>query len=247
MLAEAHDFGASLAAGRRAEQHVRARIEALTPVRFSDVSHDDDLAGIDCRDQSGRGWQIKLDTKSHTTGNVYVELSSNIEARVPGWACSYSPAWLAYYTQGFGRVYIMSMETVATCAATAWARFPTRRAKNKGRTPDTFYHSNGLLVPIGAFTAKAKRWLVIDEQRPPTKTFAESMAAELLGRYRHKLGSIDTARYLSGAASVLRAHDECVGVESLRRCRELFPTFPPPPDMVEDQCGAVEADLRYDG
>ncbi len=119
-----HTFEATKAVGAEGEARVRAYLEGagyrLRPIGFENggeiLSPDFLIESHSSGDLRGRRplvsstLEVKCDKRSHETGNICLELLSNMGSGRPGWLYSTPSNFIAYLCQKTGRLLIFETE-----------------------------------------------------------------------------------------------------------------------------------------
>ena len=96
--------------------------------------------------------EYKTDTRAADTGNVFIEVWSNKQKEKRGWAYTSQAQWLYFYMPGIDEVCVIEM-TKLKMLLPEWIEAAYRKVGVANKSGNTFYTTEGILVPIGVFEA----------------------------------------------------------------------------------------------
>jgi hypothetical protein len=103
-------------------------------------------------DGSRMGVQYKTDSQAGGTGNIFIEVWSNVESGRLGWAHTSEADKLAYLIPSSRLIYWSTMGFIRESLSVWGKLYPIKEAANE------HYHSRGILVPVRTFAAGAARY-----------------------------------------------------------------------------------------
>jgi hypothetical protein len=117
--------------------------------KVEEVSKKEQKMGIDRYIINGLGIrtavEYKTDTRTATTGNVFVETISNSKTGALGWAIKGQADFLLYYVPSWGKALLVDMGWVRNKVPEWIFQYKLRKILNKG------YDSFGIPVPWNEF------------------------------------------------------------------------------------------------
>lgn len=142
----AHVFSKSLDEGHDGESFFRYWLQKrLLFVRMDDVPLGADLAGIDGVIRCEATAQVKWDKMARRTGNVFVELLSDVRRQKPGWAVKCAAEHIFYLLPGLGHVFHIEVAELPTLVESWRHTYPVADAVNEG------WVTRGLKIPVREF------------------------------------------------------------------------------------------------
>ena len=153
-----HNFQDSLKVGAIGEKLLDAHF--ISKFDIEPVEMVDQRKGIDrvfTHKETGAVCTVeyKTDTKSASTGNVFVEIWSNKQSGKKGWAYTSQAQWLYFYMPGLDKVCIIEMTRLKMVLG-KWAKKGSgfRKVGVSNKSGNSFYTTEGILVPIEVFEAE---------------------------------------------------------------------------------------------
>ena len=147
-----HVFSESIIVGNKGEEIVKRFLCGLKNVAsITDVSsnaayqkQDIDLI-INFSDGTSSTAEIKTDT--YTSGNIFFETVSNLEANVPGCMYKTKADFLLYYFTKTKELYILDMPAYLKWFKANRSNFTEKKLKNINRRNNGTYTSVGYTIP----------------------------------------------------------------------------------------------------
>lgn len=151
MAQKVHSFDESLIEGARGEERVKSFLQSQGyTVSRNDIEDkfrpdfhiDSHVSGRPEKVLVGKTLEVKSDARTIETGNVAIELVSNIGTGRPGWAYSTTSDFLAYLSAGDGLLSIASLSDIRRRLEKAWHSSKLFSAYNR------FFTAVVLCVPM---------------------------------------------------------------------------------------------------
>lgn len=111
---------------------------------------------VQCPGQTTFSVQVKLDTRTETTGNVFLETTSKEFPAVAGNIYTTKADYWAYVLSGSRRMYWVEFKTVQAAFCEYWQRLPRKPVFNKCRRTGDEWITCGVCVPLRQFVNACK-------------------------------------------------------------------------------------------
>lgn len=144
------DFNTSNSIGKRGELAVTNYLTEKNFTVLDASSHKlfqqldiDFVAGKD-----GKLYTIDVKTDTHTTGNFYLEITSNDTKQTDGCLYASQADYWWYWFEKLGECYIFNPKEVATYVRENESKYRKVKHGSTGYGGRTLYHSIGVLIPV---------------------------------------------------------------------------------------------------
>jgi hypothetical protein len=146
------NFADSLKIGQDGEAHISYALSRLG-YKLIDVRNDASYQDIDIdligrKDDVETTFEIKTDTYTAKTGNIYYETVSNVEANVPGWTSKTKAQTLLYFPEGADYMYWIDMPKYREFVLSTASNYRKHSVENRRKSGRGFSTSEGLIVPV---------------------------------------------------------------------------------------------------
>lgn len=160
-MMKVHDFNKSLEEGKKYEEIIDDILNQVNDnLVITQATDGEQQLGIDriitdIKEGDRYTVEYKADKKSSETGNIFIEIWSNVQAQKRGWAYTSCSQYLYLYLPHLKELCIMNMLRLKNMYRDEWEhKFPKKQAASS--LYGTIYNSEGIIVPINEFKSRCE-------------------------------------------------------------------------------------------